>query len=118
MDLVTDTERTPNDLISEAIDPLADKYRSRKTTEASGALTLTASAKRDTQPSKEDVALIVGGGPGISSSCARLFAKNGMCVGVAARNPDQIAPAEPGEDARRASIRVRCKRARGRGAAV
>jgi len=27
MDLVTDTERTPNDLISEAIDPLADKYR-------------------------------------------------------------------------------------------
>jgi len=25
MDLVTDTERTANDLISEAIDPLADK---------------------------------------------------------------------------------------------
>ena len=37
----------------------------------------------------EDVALIVGGGPGISSSCARLFAKNGMSVAVAARNPDK-----------------------------
>ena len=43
----------------------------------------------DTQPSKRDVALIVGGGPGISSSCARLFAKKGMVVGVAARNPDK-----------------------------
>ena len=29
MDLVTDTERTANDLISEAIDLLADKYRRR-----------------------------------------------------------------------------------------
>ncbi len=37
----------------------------------------------------QDVALIVGGGPGISSSCARLFAKNGMRVGIAARNPDK-----------------------------
>jgi NAD(P)-dependent dehydrogenase (short-subunit alcohol dehydrogenase family) len=36
-----------------------------------------------------DVALIVGGGPGISSSCARLFAQNGMRVAVAARNPDK-----------------------------
>jgi NAD(P)-dependent dehydrogenase (short-subunit alcohol dehydrogenase family) len=36
-----------------------------------------------------DVALIVGGGPGISASCARLFAKNGMRVGIAARNPDK-----------------------------
>jgi len=36
-----------------------------------------------------DVALIVGGGPGISSSCARLFARNGMRVAVAARNPDK-----------------------------
>jgi len=35
------------------------------------------------------VALIVGGGPGISSSCARLFAANGMLVAVAARNPDK-----------------------------
>ena len=47
---------------------------------------MTAPAKRDTQPST-DVALIVGGGPGISSSCARLFATNGMSVCVAARNP-------------------------------
>jgi NAD(P)-dependent dehydrogenase (short-subunit alcohol dehydrogenase family) len=36
-----------------------------------------------------DVALIVGGGPGISSSCARLFAQNGMRVAVAARSPDK-----------------------------
>ena len=50
---------------------------------------MTAPTKRDTQPSKGDVALIVGGGPGISSSCVRLFARNGMSVGVAARNPDK-----------------------------
>ena len=37
----------------------------------------------------QDVALIVGGGPGISSSCARLFSANGMRVAVAARNPDK-----------------------------
>lgn len=37
----------------------------------------------------EDVALIVGGGPGISASCARLFAQTGMRVGIAARNPDK-----------------------------
>lgn len=37
----------------------------------------------------KDVALIVGGGPGISASCARLFAKNGMRVGIAARIPDK-----------------------------
>ena len=42
-----------------------------------------------TQTSLQDVALIVGGGPGISSSCARLFAKSGMRVGIAARNPDK-----------------------------
>ena len=50
---------------------------------------MTTPAKRDTQSSKGDIALIVGGGPGISSSCARLFAKNGMSIGVAARNPDK-----------------------------
>ena len=43
----------------------------------------------DTPPSIQDVAIIVGGGPGISSSCARLFAENGMRVGIAARNPDK-----------------------------
>jgi NAD(P)-dependent dehydrogenase (short-subunit alcohol dehydrogenase family) len=36
-----------------------------------------------------DVALIVGGGPGISASCARLFAQEGMAVAVAARSPDK-----------------------------
>ncbi len=52
---------------------------------------MTHSGKHDTQPSVQDVALIVGGGPGISSSCARLFAENGMRVGIAARNPDKPA---------------------------
>ena len=37
----------------------------------------------------QDVALIVGGGPGISASCSRLFAKSGMRVAIAARNPDK-----------------------------
>lgn len=36
-----------------------------------------------------DVALIVGGGPGISASCARLFADTGMRVAVAARDADK-----------------------------
>jgi len=50
---------------------------------------MTEPAQRDTRPAIADVALIVGGGPGISASCARLFAKNGMSVGIAARNPDK-----------------------------
>jgi NAD(P)-dependent dehydrogenase (short-subunit alcohol dehydrogenase family) len=37
----------------------------------------------------KEVALIVGGGPGISASCARLFAKSGMRVAIAARTPDK-----------------------------
>src|SRR4051794_26182238 len=45
---------------------------------------MTQSNKRNTQPS-QDVALIVGGGPGISASCAKLFAERGMQVGIAAR---------------------------------
>src|SRR6267143_736868 len=36
----------------------------------------------ETQTSPQDVALIVGGGPGISSSCARLFSKEGMRVAI------------------------------------
>jgi len=36
-----------------------------------------------------DVTLIVGGGPGISASCARLFARQGMRVAIAARNPEK-----------------------------
>jgi NAD(P)-dependent dehydrogenase (short-subunit alcohol dehydrogenase family) len=50
---------------------------------------MSEAGKHAIQSSKEDVALIIGGGPGVSSSCARLFAKNGMSVGVAARNPDK-----------------------------
>src|SRR6184192_507783 len=50
---------------------------------------MTQSDQGATQASVQDVALIVGGGPGISSSCARLFAKNGMRVGIAARNPEK-----------------------------
>ncbi|MXX60439.1 MAG: SDR family oxidoreductase [Holophagales bacterium] len=38
-----------------------------------------------------EVALIVGGGPGISASCARLFADEGIRVAVAARTPDKSA---------------------------
>ena len=36
-----------------------------------------------------EVAVIVGGGPGISASCARLFAREGMSVAIAARTPDK-----------------------------
>jgi len=38
---------------------------------------------------ENEVALIVGGGPGVSASCARLFSNEGMAVAVAARNPDK-----------------------------
>jgi NAD(P)-dependent dehydrogenase (short-subunit alcohol dehydrogenase family) len=50
---------------------------------------MTQSGERGTRPAAKDIALIVGGGPGISSSCARLFALDGMAVAVAARNPDK-----------------------------
>ena len=43
---------------------------------------------RGDEPNGE-TALIVGGGPGISASCARLFCRNGMRVAVAARRPDK-----------------------------
>ena len=43
----------------------------------------------DSMAKKGEVALIVGGGPGISASCARLFRREGMSVAVAARNPDK-----------------------------
>lgn len=36
-----------------------------------------------------EIALIVGGGPGVSASCARLFTREGMKVAVAARTPDK-----------------------------
>lgn len=38
---------------------------------------------------ESEVALIVGGGPGISASCARLFSRQGLKVAVAARNVDK-----------------------------
>lgn len=41
-----------------------------------------------------EVALIVGGGPGVSSSCARRFSREGMRVAVAARKPDKPALVE------------------------
>ena len=36
-----------------------------------------------------EVAVIVGGGPGVSASCARLFAAEGMQVAIAARTPSK-----------------------------
>ncbi len=39
----------------------------------------------------DEVALIVGGGPGVSASCVRLFRQEGMAVAVAARRPDKPA---------------------------
>ena len=41
------------------------------------------------QANTPEVALIVGAGPGISASCARLFSNDGMRVAIAARNPDK-----------------------------
>jgi NAD(P)-dependent dehydrogenase (short-subunit alcohol dehydrogenase family) len=43
----------------------------------------------DGHPGADGVALIVGGGPGISASCARLFGRAGLKVAIAARNPDK-----------------------------
>lgn len=42
----------------------------------------------------DEVALIVGAGPGISASCARLFSREGLKVAVAARNLDKPALSE------------------------
>ena len=50
---------------------------------------MSQSDQRDTPLSAREVALVIGGGPGISSSCAKLFAENGMRVAIAARNPDK-----------------------------
>ncbi len=50
---------------------------------------MTQTENSEAQFPHQDVALIVGGGPGISASCATLFAENGMRVAIAARNPDK-----------------------------
>ena len=46
-----------------------------------------------TAENEGEVALIVGGGPGVSSSCAKRFSEAGMRVAVAARNPEKKAAA-------------------------
>ena len=48
--------------------------------------------------SNTKVALIVGAGPGISASCARLFCRHGMRAAVAARTPDKPALVELAAD--------------------
>ena len=45
--------------------------------------------QQGSEASLPEVALIIGGGPGISASCARLFAQSGIAVAVAARKPDK-----------------------------
>lgn len=50
---------------------------------------MTRQNRPEAEASVQDIALIVGGGPGISASCARLFSEQGMHVGVAARDPDK-----------------------------
>jgi NAD(P)-dependent dehydrogenase (short-subunit alcohol dehydrogenase family) len=50
---------------------------------------MTESNNDNSSPNIGEVALIVGGGPGVSASCARLFASAGMKVAVAARTPDK-----------------------------
>lgn len=44
---------------------------------------------KETSSETSGVALIVGGGPGISASCAKLFSDKGMNVAVAARDPEK-----------------------------
>lgn len=46
-------------------------------------------AQTSNPDSAAEVALIVGGGNGVSASCARLFAQHGMRVAIAARRPDK-----------------------------
>ena len=53
---------------------------------------------RGERENKAEVALIVGGGPGVSASCARLFSEAGMRVAVAARNPEKTVLQKLGSD--------------------
>jgi NAD(P)-dependent dehydrogenase (short-subunit alcohol dehydrogenase family) len=50
---------------------------------------MTSTELQSSASSAPEVALIVGGGPGISASCARLFAHSGLAVAMAARRPDK-----------------------------
>ena len=50
---------------------------------------MTQSNQQHSHITQQDIALIVGAGPGISASCARLFAAQGMRVAMAARSPDK-----------------------------
>ena len=43
------------------------------------------------QPPRPEIALIVGAGSGLSASLARLFAREGVRVALAARHPDKLA---------------------------
>ena len=49
-------------------------------------------------PGSNEVAVIVGGGAGVSASCARLFASEGMAVAIAARTPEKPALAKLREE--------------------
>lgn len=62
------------------------------------------------QSTLPEVALIVGGGPGVSASCSRLFSQNGMRVAVAARSPDK--PALQALEASHGVSRFACDAAR------
>ena len=53
-------------------------------------------------------ALIVGAGQGLSASLARLFAKEGMRIALAARNPEKLASVMRRD--RRQSLFLRCDR--------
>jgi NAD(P)-dependent dehydrogenase (short-subunit alcohol dehydrogenase family) len=46
-------------------------------------------AEAEDAANEKEVALIVGGGPGVSASCARLFSQEGMDVAIAARNREK-----------------------------
>jgi NAD(P)-dependent dehydrogenase (short-subunit alcohol dehydrogenase family) len=50
---------------------------------------MATSSSKVSETNTPEVALIVGGGPGVSASCARLFSRDGMKVAIAARNPDK-----------------------------